>query len=347
MRRLLPIVLLAAACGGPAAPPPPTHTLTTFSDTLKLTDLDLSRAAWLGNDRWAVTSQFGNLVRILDWKRHSAQLLGRPGKDYVHPSEPFTVGDTLFVADWGMRRVTAWSAGGQLLGATPLPASLAGWIPRGRDGRGRLYAEARPSQGDSGLVLRWAPGSGAVDTIARLSPYSLEMITSAEGRRLVRQVYSGNDIWGVTPAGVLWVARVGKNRVDWRDTTGAWRAGPTLPDAIYPVTRFDKDYFIETFPEDQQPMASQLPFAPVKAPFDAVFMDADGAIWLQASRSLTDSTRTYQVLGHGTDLTQLYRIKNAFQILGSANGYAVVAQQLAPGAGYLVYRGWLGAAPPK
>lgn len=347
MRRLLPLLLFAAACGSPAAPPAPTHTLLSFSDTLKVPDLDLSRAAWLGADRWAVTSQFGDLVRILDWKRHTARALGRPGKDYVHPSAPFTVGDTLFLADWGMRRVTAWSADGRLLGATPIPDPLVGWIPRARDGRGRLYAEARPSQGDSGLVLRWTPGAGALDTIARLTPYALEMVTGAEGRRLVRQVYSGNDIWGVTPAGVLWVARVGKNRLDWRDTTGAWRRGPTLPDAIYPVTRFDKDYFVESFPEEQKPMASQLPFAPVKAPFDEAFTDGDGVVWLQASRSLTDSTRSYQVLGQGAGVTQFYRIKNALRILGSADGYAVVAEQLAPGAGYLLYRGWLGAAPAK
>jgi hypothetical protein len=345
MRRSpLLLLVVAAACGGPATPPPPVHTLRTFTDTLRVPDLDLSRAAWLGGDRWAIASQYGDIVRLVDWKARTVRPLGRPGKDYAHPSDLVVVGDTLFVSDWGMRRMTAWSPAGKLIGTTPVPAVFAGWLPRARDGRGRLYAEARPVQGDSGLVLRWTPG-GTLDTIAKLTPYALEMVSSPEGRRLIRQVYSGNDIWGVTPAGVLWVARVGKNRLDWRDTTGAWSSGPTLPDAIFPVTRFDKDYFIESFPEDQRPMASQLPFAPVKAPFDDAWRDGDGVVWVQASRSLTDSTRSYQVLGHGTGVTQIYRLRNALRILGSAGGYAVVAEQLAPGAGYRLYRGWLGEPP--
>ena len=338
MRRLILASLLIAACGGPPPAPVPSTSLKGATDSLSIPDLDIAQAVPLGSDRWAILSQYGGVVRLVDWHRHTAVPLGRPGKDYLHPSALFEGDGTLYITDWGLRRTTAWSPAGQLTLTIAAPPPFAGALPLARDDQGWLYTEVRGAQTDSGNVLRWRPGAQRADTIARLAQYSLQEVQSPEGRRLVRQIYSGNDIWGVFPSGALWVARVTQNRLDQRDTTGKWTEGPMLPDPIYPVTRFDKDYFIEGFPEDQRPMASQLPFAPVKAPFDAAFVENDSVVWLQSSRSLTDSTRTYKVLDRRGALAQEVRVRSARRILGAAQGSILVAEQLEPGKGFKLLR---------
>jgi hypothetical protein len=338
MRCIPVLLLLAAACGGPPPPSVPSTTLKGATDSLTVPDLDISGAVPLGNDRWAILSQFNNIVRVVDWNRHAVRPLGRPGVDYVHPSSITAVGGTLYVTDWGKRRLTAWDPDGRLALTIAAPAELGGLLPTARDGDGWLYAEARGGQLDSGSVLRWRVGAAHPDTMARLAPYTMQEVNGPQGRRLVRQVYSGNDIWGVLPSGAIWVARVTRNRLDLRDTTGRWHQGPSLPDPIYPVTRFDKDYFVDGFPEDQRQMAATLPFAPVKAPFDAAFAEGDSVIWLQASRSLTDSIRTYKVLDHDGTYAQEVRLKNARRILGAAGGSILVAEQLEPGKGFKLLR---------
>ncbi|HEU5358024.1 MAG TPA: hypothetical protein VFU45_02800, partial [Gemmatimonadales bacterium] len=106
MRRLLPALLLAAACGGPPPSAVPAVALTGATDSLTIPDLDIADAAPIGPDRWAILSQFGNVVRVVDWSRHTAAPLGRPGVDYVHPSSLTAVAGTLYVSDWGKRALT-------------------------------------------------------------------------------------------------------------------------------------------------------------------------------------------------------------------------------------------------
>lgn len=338
MRRALTLLLLAAGCGGPPAHSVPSTTLTGATDSLTIPDLDISGAVPLGMDRWAILSQFSNTVKVVDWGHHTVRPLGRPGIDYLHPSSITAVGGILYVTDWGKRQLTAWGADGKLALAIAAPASLGGLLPTARDGDGWLYAESRSGQLDSGRVLRWRIGAAHPDTVAQLAPYTMQEVNGPQGRRLVRQIYSGNDIWGVLSSGAIWVARVTKNRLDQRDVAGHWREGPPLPDPIYPVTRFDKDYFIEGFPEDQRQMAGALPFAPVKAPFDGAFVEDDSIIWLQSSRSLTDSIRTYKVLDRNGAFAHEVRLKNARRILGAHGGTLLVAEQLDPGKGFKLLR---------
>lgn len=338
MRHATALLLFVAACGGAPAPTVPSTTLTGATDSLTIRDLDISGAVPLGDDRWAILSQFSNVVRVIDWGHRAVRPLGRPGVDYVHPSAITAVGGTLYVTDWGKRRLTAWGPDGRLALAIEAPPELGGLLPTARDADAWLYVEARGGQLDSGSVLRWRVGAAHPDTVARLAPYTMQEVNGPQGRRLVRQIYSGNDIWGVLPSGAVWVARVSGNRLDLRDTTGHWHRGPGLPDPIYPVTRFDKDYFVDGFPEDQRPMAGALPFAPVKAPFDGAFVEDDSIIWLQSSRSLTDSIRTYKVLDRDGAYAREVRVKNARRILGARGGTILVAEQLEPGKGFKVLR---------
>ncbi|HEU4763610.1 MAG TPA: hypothetical protein VFS28_03085 [Gemmatimonadales bacterium] len=350
MRRAPLLLLVLAACGGPPPKSLPTITIAAAADSLNVPDLDVSQARWLGGERWALLSQLGNVVRVVDWSKHTVTPLGRPGKDYQHPSVIFTAGDTLYLNDWGMRRTTAWTPAGKLAGAWPAPALTGGVLPSARDGAGRFYAEQRPlvkmdgtGRLDSAVVVRWIPGATQLDTVARLAPYTYQQVNDADGQRYVRPIFSGADLWGVRPSGELWIARVGPNRVEVRDTAGTWHRGPRLPDALYPVTRQDRDYYADGFPEDQRSIAEQLPFAIVKAPFEAAWVAGDGRIWLEKSRSLTDTLRSYQVLGAGGAVDTVVQVKNARRILGSAANVLLGDEQLPGTAGFRILRFWTGA----
>ena len=83
----------------------------------------------------------------------------------------------------------------------------------------------------------------------------------------------------------------------------------------------------------------------MKPPFYAAFRTADGTLWLEKSRPLTDTTRAYQLLDPAGRLLRVLRLKNAHRILAAAGSVILADQQLAPGAGYLVFRYWLPAMP--
>ena len=63
------------------------------------------------------------------------------------------------------------------------------------------------------------------------------------------------------------------------------------------VTRADRELFVRKFPEELRGTAEQLPFAPIKAAFTGAFADAEGRIWLEGSRSVSDSVQRYNVVG--------------------------------------------------
>ena len=120
MREYLPALLaLTAACGSGPLPPTPTSRLTLAADTVTLQDTDLGDAVWLGGDRWALLASQAKTVRIVDFATKRTRPLGRPGRDYQEPYAIFRAGDSLYVSDWGMRRVTAWSLTGVANKLTP------------------------------------------------------------------------------------------------------------------------------------------------------------------------------------------------------------------------------------
>jgi hypothetical protein len=55
--------------------------------------------------------------------------------------------------------------------------------------------------------------------------------------------------------------------------------GDPLPDRVLEVTRYDRELFVRRFPAELRSTAEQLPFAPVKPPFEAGFTGPDGRGW--------------------------------------------------------------------
>ncbi len=321
------VALLCAACGSPKPAAPPLD-LAPPTDTLQAPFHDAAGAVWLGAGRWAIVSEGSGVVGIADFPGRRVSPLGGPGTtELKNPFAVFRSGDSLWVADWGLRRLTVWSLDGRFGRSVPASDVTRGALPRMRDDAGRYYvpmpAPAGPDGSgnrDSAAVVRAAPDFSRIDTLARLAPLDIVDVLGDAGRRFERRVFSGADQWGALPDGSLWVARVYQNRVDWRDPAGRWTKGDPLPDRVLEVTRADRELFVRTFPPELRGTAEQLPFAPVKPPFESAFTAAEGLVWLQKSRSVVESSGSWQVVDRQGHLVREIRLRGYGRILAVAAG---------------------------
>jgi hypothetical protein len=279
----------------------PQLALVPGSDSIVVPFAEATDAAWLGGERWAVLLPGGPEAGIVDFASWSRTTLGTKAT-LESPFSVFRAGDTLYAGEPLKRRLTYWTLDGGFVRYEPASDLVRGALPRARDGAGHFYAELRPAAGvdgsgsrDSAVVVELS-GAG-VDTVARLAPLDLAKVASPTGERFERRVFSGVDRWGVYSDGTVWLARVYHNRVDFRAPDGRTRKGAPLPDRVLEVTREDRELFVRKFPEELRGTAEQLPFAPIKAAFTSAFADADGRIWLEGSRSVSDSVQRYNVVG--------------------------------------------------
>lgn len=336
--------LALVACGPGQQPAPSAIDLTGPIDTLLLADTEITDAVWLGGSRWAVLAPQAKTVRILDLAARTSRPLGTPGRDYVEPYALTRSGDSLYVSDWGERQVTIWTLGARKAGILEAPPELRGVLPRARDAEGWWYAELRPFPGpdgsgnlDSGAVVRWRPGA-AVDTLFGLAPYVMDRVTRNGASRYERVVFSGTDQWGLRGDGTLWLMRVHANALARCTLAGACRSGPALRDRVLEVTAQDREYFLQGFPPEHRTLAEGIPYAVIKPPFDAAWLGPDGSVWLQQSRMLTDSTRTYRRLDTLGVATTDYRIPNAQRIAAADSTSVLVIDPVVPGPGHRVLR---------
>ncbi|MGN6392680.1 MAG: hypothetical protein ACTHM9_10590 [Gemmatimonadales bacterium] len=326
--------LLITACGEKPAPAP-VVILRPAHDTVPTEFTDVTTGAWLGGSRWAVLAPPDEHVGLADAATHTLGELaaGKSGKELRNPSTLFRAGDTLYIGDWGLRRIAKWTLDGRFAGAVPTTDAVRGALPTARDAAARFYLELRPRPGpdgsgnrDSAVIVRAAPALDRTDTIARLAPFDIAKVTSDAGERFERRVFSGADVWGVLPDGALWVGRVYDNRVDWRDPAGTWRRGDPLPDRVLEVTRYDRELFVRRFPPELRATAEQLPFAPVKPPFEAGLTSPGGDAWLEKSRAPVDSSRRYQVIDRQGELRAEVRVPGPGRIVALSPDAALVAE---------------------
>jgi hypothetical protein len=332
-RSVLLTVGLLSACGGGQQPALPTE-LTPGSDTVLSSYGEISEGTWLGAGRWAVLAVSDETVAIVDFGRHSARTLGVNNPRLIrNPSNIFLAEDTLFVGDWGLRRLTLWEPAGRLARAIPAPAAARGSLPRARDMTGRFYLDLYPPPGrdgsgnrDSAAILRTDPELTRVDTLARLAPADVAEVVGEAGRRFERRVFSGLDRWGVLPDGSLWVARVYDNRVDWRSPDGAWLRGEPLPDRVLEVTRYDRELFLRRFPPELRRTAQELPFAAIKPPFETGLTGPTGEVWLEKSRAPADSARRYHVVDRRGRLVREVRLPGQGRVIALGQEAVLVAE---------------------
>jgi hypothetical protein len=346
-RAALAAVLIAAACGAPR-PQVPTTDLQPTGDTLLTPYAEVTDAAWLSGDRWVAVAPGEGVLLVADLAARSAKpvpaVIGTK-RILGQPFAVFRAGDSLFVADWSLHRATILSLQLKPVGAIPSSSALRGVLPRGRDGEGWVYLELGPVPGpdgsgnrDSALVLRATPDLSRVDTVTRLAPPELAQVEAETGRRYERRVLSGTDRWGVLPDGAVWVARVFQNRVDWIGRQGAVTRGPPLPDRVLTVTQADRDRFISRFPPELRSSAEKLPFALVKPPFEGARTAPDGTVWLEKSRAIGDTARSYQVVDRSGRLIRVLRHPGAGHLIGLSARAALIAEPYQDGVRLLLYR---------
>jgi len=327
-------------------PPLRTLRLAPTADTILAPYGEISDAAWLGARRWIVIAPQDRAVAVADFQQNAlARFGGRQAHELEQPFHLFRSNDSLYIADWFHRRLTRWSLTGRLGAAFPALDAFRGALPRARDGTGAWYLEIRPAPGrdgrgnlDSGAVVRTQPDFSGADTVARLAPFELTEVVSNGRRRLERRLLSGQDRWGVLADGSVWVARVTENRVDWRTAAGEVIRGPQLPDRVLPVTQNDRDLFLNRFDPGLRPTVSEIPFAAVKPPFEAVLGAPAGQLWLVRSRAVGDSLRTYHVIDPRGSLVSETTHPGHGRILALGNDYALVGEPFAGGVRLLLYR---------
>jgi len=319
-------MLAAVACGGPQKIEYPTADFPLPTDTVLTPYVNVPVGTWLGGTRWAVVSDDAREAAVVDFAARSRRALGgRQGTDAEirNPVSAFVSADTIWVTDWALSRSTRWTAAGQPAGVVPAPPELRGSLPAARDAAGQLYYEIRPNarrdgsgNRDSAAIVRQVPGSARFDTVGRLSPLDLAEVQDAGGRRFERRVFSGQDRWGVLRDGALWIARVYPNFVVWIDPAGRQSKGQNLPDRVIEVTYTDREQFLSQFPEDLRSTAERLPYSPIKPPFENALTAPGGEIWLEKSRPVIDSTRTYHLIDRKGTLTRVL-------ILPSRQGHVI------------------------
>lgn len=327
-----------AACEQ-SRPQAPVAQLGPATDTVSTPHSDVTDAAWLGGDRWAVIAPSNDAADIVDFSRQEVLALGGPrSQELRNPTTLFAAHDTLYVGDWGMRRTGLWTPAGRLVRSIPSGDAVRGTLPRARDSAGRFYLDLYPRAGpdgsgnrDSAAVLRLDPGFTRPDTIARLAPLDIAEVVGDAGRRFERRVFGGIDRWGVGSDGSVWVARVFENRVDWRTPEGKWIRGQPLPDRVLEVTRYDRELFVRGFPPELRATAQELPFAPLKPPFEAGLTSAAGEVWLQKSRAPADSVRQYHVVDRRGRLVREVRLPGRGRILSVGSDAALVAESTPDG----------------
>ena len=308
--------------------------LPASGDTITTRDSDVTGAAWLDGNRWAILAAPNETAGIVDFSARTIKPLGGGrSKDLRNPTTLFVSQESLYLGDWGQRRTTVWTPAGRLIRSFPTSNGVRGALPQARDSKGNFYLDQYPLAGpdgsgnrDSAAVLLLDPGFDRADTIARLAPLDIAEVVGDAGRRFERRVFSGVDRWGVTPDGSLWTARVYDNRVDWRSPDGHWSRGQALPDRVLEVTRYDRELFLRKFPPELRTTAQQLPFAAIKPPFEAGLNGDAGQVWLEKSRAPADSSRRYHVVDREGRLVREIRLPGQGRILAVGPGSVLLGE---------------------
>ena len=325
-----------SGCGGGGRQEYPTAEFPFPSDTILTPYVNPPVGGWLGGNRWFVVAGEFNEAALVDFSADSRRPLGgRSDAEIRNPFGGFASGDTAWITDWALRRSTLWSSDARSVGMVPSPPALRGALPSARDAAGQLYFEVRPEprrdgsgNRDSAAVVRLSGDGARFDTVARLAPLDLAEVEEGGVRRLERRIFSGQDRWGVLRDGTLWVARVYRNEVEWRDPTGAVSRGPGLPDRVIEVSRVDREHWLLQFPEELRSTAERLPYTPIKPPFENGLTAPSGEVWLEKSRAGTDSVRTYHVIDRRGELARVLILPSRQgHLIAIGDTLALVAEQ--------------------
>ena len=211
----------------------------------------------LDDGRVLVADPLGQVLVRLDLDSGSADTIGSVGEgpaEYIQPDAvwPLPGGRTLLV-DLGNGRLT--ELGPELEFGETRPyamgdatrGGLVMALPHAVDDRGRLYFRDMSGMGapaDSAHILRLDLESGSVDSLAKFKlPGTTRRESGGPNNQSVQVTQiplSPEDAWGVSPDGLLVVARVGDYHVEWVGEDGTVTSGPPVPYTPVGIGRAEK-----------------------------------------------------------------------------------------------------------
>ena len=150
-------------------------------------------------------------------------------------------------------------------------------------------------------------------------------------RRFERQVFSGDDLWGVWRDGTIWIARLLRNNLWAIESSGRVTKGPELPDPVFEVTQVDRERYLQGFPSEVRPKETDLPFALVFPPFVAAFQAPGETIWLEKSKPALDTLRSLHVLDRRGNLLRLLQLHSQGRVLAVGDSTLLLAEQFEKG----------------
>ncbi len=188
-------------------------------------------------------------------------VVGREGQgpnEYRGPDRLFALpGDSTLMIDLGNGRLAVVAPDGSIARTEPIArddgtGGLSLVLPRATDAAGGIWFEAREGAAgrplDSVEVRRLDPGTGAVATVARLSPPPVKRSSSGgAGNRQERVLpvpFGAADGWGVGPGG-LYLVRADPYRVERVAPDGARVAGPAIAWEPVPVRNADREAWLD------------------------------------------------------------------------------------------------------
>ncbi len=268
--------------------------------------------------------------------------IGHGGTDSAQYKFPGVVaklaGDTVALVDFASERTTLWSGAGRYLGVMPIAPVRGITPPLVYDAVGHGYKvdyQAVLGGGEPGgafrpdsiSVLRINRSTGLADTIARLSAPEYGEARAGEQVQTVPKIFGPTDLFGATPDGAVWVARAHSNSLDWRATDGTWTRGDERGYRKVPVTKKDRERFMERMKQQGLPQGVEVsfPFADTKPPFELGATTFEGEVWLQMSHDGEDTPITYEVFGPGGKFVRNVRLPAGALLAGFGADGAVYA----------------------
>lgn len=332
----------------------------------------------LPDGRVLVSDREEKNVVLLDFTAGTSTPVGRQGSgpgEYRFPGRFFPQPDgTTLLNDFFLHRFLVIDSGGRAGDVMPFPDAGGIGIEGGSsDALGRIYFRARPfgdpegpgpsgrmqAYPDSLAIMRWDPGSGAVDTAGWVSAPRIAVSNDAAGVggvSLDPPVFTPGDVWEVAPDGT--VARVVPDpyHIVWYGGDSV-AAGPGQPYTPIAVTEADRSAYYEeekgrrpievgvgdrgvTSIGEGRPVnqPGRRKFAETKPPFlfDAdVLVTPDGEAWVPRTRLASDSIPTYDVFDRAGRKVGEVKLRPSSRVVGFGNGTIHVARTDADGLEHL------------
>jgi hypothetical protein len=207
--------------------------------------------AELPDGRLVVVDGGEQRVRLVDFARDTSWQIGRTGrgpKEYLRPFGPLWLpGDSLAVYDAGNRRLLRIDPHGRPAEILSIPALIyAGHgvsVPKGADAEGYLYFERSSHEGIEhlpviGNIVRWRPGTTAIDSMASL------VIRDPKGRKVLAP-FIARDGWVVGKSGLA-VVRAAPYRTEWHRPGAPPVVGAPVALEPLPLTDAEVDAYWNT-----------------------------------------------------------------------------------------------------